>query len=172
MNIAYDSDDDINLADRIGTILQDTADRYSSHLGKLKGNFPAFNKSTLNIENGGEWETMRNAWRLSIAPTGTISMISNCSSGIEPLFGIAYKKHNMSAALEGIELFYINEDLKKQLDDNMIDEENQDINLDKYLDGGGDIRSLMSEEQNKIFVESPMISVSYKHLTLPTTPYV
>ena len=35
---------------------------------------------------------------------------------------------------------------------------NQDINLDKYLDGGGDIRSLMSEEQNKIFVESPMIS--------------
>ena len=64
----------------------------------------------------------------------------------------------MSAALEGIELFYINEDLKKQLDDNIIDKENQDINLDKYLDDGGDIRSLMSEEQNKIFVESPMIS--------------
>ena len=128
MNISYDSDEAINLADRIGAILQDTADRYSSHLGKLKGNFPAFNKSTLNIENGGKWETMRNAWRLSIAPTGTISMISNCSSGIEPLFGIAYKKHNMSAALEGIELFYINEDLKKQLDENIIDEENQDVN--------------------------------------------
>jgi ribonucleoside-diphosphate reductase alpha chain len=158
MNIPYDSDEAINLADRIGSILQDTADRYSSHLGKLKGNFPAFDKSILNIKNGGKWETMRNAWRLSIAPTGTISMISNCSSGIEPLFGIAYKKHNMSAALEGVELFYINEDLKTQLDDNIIDEENEDINLDKYLDGGGDIRSLMTDEQNKIFVESPMIS--------------
>ena len=157
MNIAYDSDEAIEIGDKIGSIMKETADRYSSHLGKLKGDFPAFDESILNKKNGGEWDNMRNAWRLSIAPTGTISMISNCSSGIEPLFGIAYKKHNMSAALEGVELFYINEDLKNQLQDNMIDENNEKINIDKYLDGGGDIRELMTDEQNKIFTESPMI---------------
>ena len=157
MDIAYDSEEAIKIGDRIGSIMKDTADRYSSHLGKLKGNFPAFDKSILNKKKGGEWETMRNAWRLSIAPTGTISMISNCSSGIEPLFGIAYKKHNMSAALEGVELFYINEDLKEQLQNNVIDEGNEKIDIDKYLDGGGDIRELMTEKQNKIFTESPMI---------------
>ena len=157
MDIAYDSEEAIQMGEKIGFMMQDTADRYSSHLGKLKGNFPAFDKSTLNKKNGGEWETMRNAWRLSIAPTGTISMISNCSSGIEPLFGIAYKKHNMSAALEGVELFYINDDLKEQLQNNVIDEGNEKIDIDKYLDGGGDIRELMTDEQNKIFTESPMI---------------
>lgn len=157
MDIPYDSDQAIVLGDKIGSLLKDTADRYSSHLGKLKGNFPAFDKSTLNKKQGGEWGTMRNAWRLSIAPTGTISMISNCSSGIEPLFGIAYKKHNMSASLEGIELFYVNDDLKDQLQNNVIEENNEEINLDKYLKGGGDIRALMTEDQNKIFTESPLI---------------
>ena len=39
----------------------------------------------------------------------------------------------------------------------MIDEGNEKIDIDKYLDGGGDIRELMTDEQNKIFTESPMI---------------
>ena len=111
-NTPYDSDEAITLADRIGFLLQQHADQTSRVIGSQKGSFPAFVDSPLNKANGGKWEAMRNAWRLSLAPTGTISMIANCSSGIEPLFALAYKKHNMSAALENMELFYINEDLK------------------------------------------------------------
>ena len=51
---------------------------------------------------------MRNAWRLSIAPTGTIAMIADTSSSIEPQFALAYTKKNLSASLEDEEFIYIN----------------------------------------------------------------
>jgi len=161
LNIPYDSDEAVKLADKIGSILKEHADQTSAEIGKQKGSFPAFDKSPLNKINGGAWEAMRNAWRLSIAPTGTISMIANCSSGIEPLFALAYKKHNMSAALENMELFYINDDLKQRLDmsHNAIAE---------YLDDGHSIDGLMDPQLRNVFTVSDEIHYD-NHITMQAT---
>jgi len=150
LNISYGSDEALKLADGVGASLKRVADETSSKIAEHKGSFPAFAGSTLNKANGGEWESMRNAWRLSIAPTGTISMIANCSSGIEPHFALAYKKHNLSAALEDVELFYVDQDLQKRL--NMSEEE-----LTDKLSSGVGIESLMDSEARKVFTVSDAI---------------
>jgi len=150
LRIPYGSDEALELAQSIGQTLKNAADTASLSLAKTKGSFPAFDKSTLNKANGGDWDSMRNAWRLSIAPTGTISMIAGCSSGIEPLFGLAYKKHNMSAALEGMELFYINDDLKDYLG---IPKED----IASHLGEGHSVDSLLDASARKIFSASDAI---------------
>ena len=150
LNIPYNSDEAIGLADTIGYNLKDVADRTSCDLGEEKGNFPAFSGSTLSQDNGGEWTHMRNAWRLSIAPTGTISMISNCSSGIEPLFALSYKKHNMSAALEDLELFYVDEDLQDKLS-------MTEVEISQKLSEGVSLDSLMDDDLREVFVTSDAI---------------
>ncbi|MAH45135.1 ribonucleoside-diphosphate reductase, adenosylcobalamin-dependent [Candidatus Pacearchaeota archaeon] len=149
MDIPYDTQAALDLADQIGNALQVTADNYSNYLGKERGDFPAFAKSPLNKKNGGEWDHMRNAWRLSIAPTGTISMIADASSGIEPHFSLAFKKHNMSSQMQDIELFYVNKDLKKAL--------NHD-DLDAYLEKNGNITALLDEELVNLYRTSDVIS--------------
>ena len=154
LDIPYASDDALKLANKIGLQLKTCADRTSMEVGKEKGSFPAFTESPLNKANGGEWEAMRNAWRLSIAPTGTISMIANCSSGIEPLFALAYKKHNMSAALENLELFYVNEDLQDRL--NLSNEE-----ISQYMDDGHDINGLMAKNLREVFAVSDDINYEW-----------
>ena len=149
MGIPYDSNEALELAELVGNQLQETADEYSSFLGEVKGDFPAFAKSTLSKENGGKWNHMRNAWRLSIAPTGTISMIANCSSGIEPLFALSYKKHNLSSQLENVALFYVNEDFQKCV---------PGVNIDEFLQDGGDLYTLVEDNIQSLFTTTSRIS--------------
>jgi len=148
--IPYDSEEALELADLIGSSLKSVADRESSVLGKEKGNFPAFDQSPLNEKNGGEWSHMRNAWRLSVAPTGTISMIAEASSGIEPLFSLAYKKHNMSSQLGDTELYYINEEVRKHLPLN--------VDIDEYVKSGKEIASCLSDGVQNVFKISSEIN--------------
>jgi len=158
LDVAYDSDEALSWAINLGSTLEVESDYVSSELGAEKGDFPAFAESTLNVKNGGEWEHMRNAWRRSIAPTGTISMIANCSSGIEPLFDLAFKKHNMSAALEGVELYYIHEDLKNRVAPLFNTNGNS---IEKYISEGHDVKDLLSDSHERsLFVTSG--DVDYK----------
>ena len=147
MGIPYDSDEAERLAFRIGDMLKQEADDMSYELGRDKGDFPAFEESPWNLKNGGTWEHMRNAWRLSIAPTGTISMIAGCSSGIEPHFARSYVKKNMSAAMEGVELSYVNEDLRQRFEERGV-----------HLNGSSDVESFVSSEDIRLFPTSSEVA--------------
>ncbi|MFC1568639.1 vitamin B12-dependent ribonucleotide reductase [bacterium] len=92
MNIPYNSDTAIETAQEIMNFINDTAKRKSQELGLERGGFPEFSKSVYGEQ--GEPE-IRNATRTTIAPTGTISIIAGCSSGIEPLFALAFYRQVM-----------------------------------------------------------------------------
>jgi ribonucleoside-diphosphate reductase alpha chain len=95
MNIAYNSDMALKLAEEIMYFISDKANEESVKLGKIRGLFPAFEGSIYDKE--GEIKP-RNANRTTIAPTGTLSIIAGCSSGIEPLFALSYERHILDGA--------------------------------------------------------------------------
>lgn len=106
LGIPYGSEESYKLASGLMKFINETAFKYSVYLGKIKGSFPAFEKSIYR----GKVPYLRNATRTTIAPTGTISLIANCSSGIEPAFAIAY----IRKILGGNEIIQINPVFEKK----------------------------------------------------------
>jgi len=106
MHIPYGS----KLAQEVGGAImkkmRDIADEESKELAAKRGVFPAWDNSNYNVPfNDEASQRFRNHCRLTVAPTGTISMIADTSSGIEPTFALAWKKQNI---LEGKTLNYVN----------------------------------------------------------------
>ena len=88
--VAYNSEAAVTTAEAVMAFIQQESKAASAELGKQRGNFPAFVGSVHDPANGGSGPYMRNATTTTIAPTGTISIIANCSSGVEPVFAISF----------------------------------------------------------------------------------
>ena len=86
MGIPYDSQEAIDLAERLMSFVKDKGHDQCAKLAEERGPFPNWSKSIYK-----DVRPMRNSTVTTIAPTGTISMIAGCSSGIEPIFALAFQ---------------------------------------------------------------------------------
>ena len=101
LGIPYDSEKALESAEFISAFVDREAIMASAELAESRGPFPAYEGSIYETTGGPK---LRNAARTTIAPTGTLSIIAGCSSGIEPLFAVSY----IRTILEGEQLLEVN----------------------------------------------------------------
>ena len=107
LRIKYDSKEGFAMAEKIMKIISQESKKMSIELAKEKGEFPNFKLSIYK-------EKQRNVSLTTVAPTGSISMLFDVSSGIEPYFALSYYKEVMG----GQKLYYTNKHLEKVLKEN------------------------------------------------------
>jgi ribonucleoside-diphosphate reductase alpha chain len=94
LGVPYDSEEALKLGEQVMRFIEEEAHKKSVEITQRRGSFPNF--------KGSIWEkkypAFRNATVTTVAPTGTISIIAGCSSGIEPLFAISFMRNVLSGA--------------------------------------------------------------------------
>lgn len=100
LGIPYDSERALQLGEQVMKFVQEEGHKKCIEIAKKRGSFPNFERSIWK----NKYEAFRNATVTTIAPTGTISIIAGCSSGIEPLFAISFIRN----VLSGTRLFETN----------------------------------------------------------------
>jgi ribonucleoside-diphosphate reductase alpha chain len=100
LGIPYNSEQALELGEKLMKFIDEEAHKKSEEIAEKRGSFPNFEKSIWKDK----YRAMRNATVTTIAPTGSISIIAGCSSGIEPLFAISFIRN----VLDGTRLFETN----------------------------------------------------------------
>ena len=101
LGIAYDSEAGTALGERIMAFVNEEGHRASTELARERGPFPAWEHSAYARRGEGPY---RNATVTTIAPTGTLSLLAGCSSGVEPLFALCFTRN----ILDGEKLLEVN----------------------------------------------------------------
>lgn len=109
LRVPYNSEAGRALGRRVMKIVNDASHEMSAELAEEKGCFPNWEKSIFGPN--GQNVKRRNSALTTIAPTGSISMLLDCSSGVEPFFALAYFKQ----VLNGQKLMYVNPYLEAEL---------------------------------------------------------
>jgi ribonucleoside-diphosphate reductase alpha chain len=94
LSVPYDSEEALRLGEQVMRFIKDEAHKKSREIGEARGSFPNFEKSVWKER----YDAFRNATVTTVAPTGTISIIAGCSSGIEPLFAVSFMRNVLGGA--------------------------------------------------------------------------
>ena len=147
LKIPYNSEQAVRLAETVMRAVTEAGREESRELAKARGTFPLFQESTLDQEF-----PQRNATVTTIAPTGTLSLLASCSSGVEPIFGYVYIRNIM----DGTEMIEVNPILREVLEERGLysDELMKKIAKQGSLEGIEEI----PEEIRRVFVSAHEVS--------------
>lgn len=106
LGIPYNSEEGVALGEALMGFINEEAHQASAALAQQRGSFPLFAQSLLK-----DGVPLRNATSTTIAPTGTLSILANCSSGVEPVFGYVFIRN----ILDGTKFIEVNPVLKEVL---------------------------------------------------------
>ena len=150
LKIPYNSEQAVRLAETVMRAVTEAGREESRELAKARGTFPLFQESTLDQEL-----PQRNATVTTIAPTGTLSLLASCSSGVEPIFGYVYIRNIM----DGTEMIEVNPILREVLEERGLysDELMKKIAKQGSLEGIEEI----PEEIRRVFVSAHEVSPEF-----------
>lgn len=159
LKIPYNSEEAVKLMRKIIAFIQNEAIEASIELAKERGVFPKF--------KGSIWEKrklkVRNATMSSIAPTGTISLVADVSSGIEPVFSLVYKRSSFyqdEGKTDKKSLLYVDKDFEAYTKEKGIYSNEL---LKKIADNNGSLKGIkgLPEDAYKIFVTTHEIESTW-----------
>ena len=158
LKIPYNSERAVKTAEKLIAFIRKEADNASVNLTKERLTFPNWDESIYNKKSkyfAGKHLALRNATRLTLAPTGSISIIANTSFGIEPLFALSFVR----VLEDGTELLNVDKNFKEALEKKKL----YDKDFMKYIAKKGSIQGMHSipEDIRNVFVVSYDINPEY-----------
>lgn len=149
LNVPYNSEEAISIAEKVMKFVQETSHEASFRLAEERDTFKNYKKS---IYKNKKDKRLRNATTTTIAPTGTLSILAECSSGVEPLFALSFVRRVM----DNDELVEVNPYFKKVAKEKGF----YSPELMNSIAKSGSIKNIDSipEEVKKVFVTSHDVS--------------